>query len=570
MRIHLVVCTILTLAAPAWCHVLAEEPAALPGRTPEEQAPQDKQDVRVTDFGAVADGRTDCLVPIQRAIDAVSADGGVVRFPRSDQPYLVGGTIVVRSSHVVLSGYEATIKLADGSANGTSNGRATESQVHVLRVTGERDRQVRNVCIEGLTIDANIYEQKGYYNPRAIVVEHASGVLVRKVKIVRTFVGLDFGAGSSNCEAHDCVIEDWTEDAFDASGDADKGSGTITTNIRFVNCHARGAPNSTGNAWEIEDGVRHVRVVDCSVSDVPRGNAFGIRNHWTVGPIDVSRNIELRRVRISKVNGKYGIYSHSAPRDRFPTNRLTNVRLIDVVCPAPILFYGPLENVKIVGGRFGVIHLGYDYGEKNRPEPGMPQPLDDTTVRINSTQARHINIYAQAGAFTLSNVLVNAGGEAPFDHAIRIAGSSEVRIIGCTVTGATRAGLALRQQASPQITNSIIWGNHLPFLLGLSKPSLQHCCVQGGTPAKVADRGGNFNNDPLFTHGPSGSFYLGHTDSGQQTNSPCVDAGSEPAAFQSFDEFTTRTDQAGDKGTVDVGYHYVPKRGSDTVNTKSD
>ena len=79
MRIHLVVCTILTLAAPAWCHVLAEEPAALPGRTPEEQAPQDKQDVRVTDFGAVADGRTDCLVPIQRAIDAVSADGGVMR-----------------------------------------------------------------------------------------------------------------------------------------------------------------------------------------------------------------------------------------------------------------------------------------------------------------------------------------------------------------------------------------------------------------------------------------------------------------------------------------------------------
>ena len=181
------------------------------------------------------------------------------------------------------------------------------------------------------------------------------------MKIVRAFVGLDFGAGSSNCEARDCVIEDWTEDAFDASGDADKSSGTITTNIRFVNCHARGAPNSTGNAWEIEDGVRHVRIVDCSASDIPRGNAFGIRNHWTAGPVDVSRDIELRRVRITNVGGKYGIYSHSAPRDRFPTNRLTDVRLINVVCPAPILFYGPLENVEITGSHSVRIKLAESY-----------------------------------------------------------------------------------------------------------------------------------------------------------------------------------------------------------------
>ncbi len=550
MRMYLVVCPILLLAAPVWCHVLADEVA---GPT------QAKRDVRVTDLGAVADGRTDCLASIQRAIDAVSATGGVVRFPGSEQPYVVGGTIVVRSDNVQLLGDEATVKLADGAANGTRNGRTTESQVHVLRVTGDHNRQIRNVRVEGLTIDANIYKQNEYYNPRAIVVEHADNALIKDVKIVRAFVGLDFGAGCSNCEARGCVIEDWTEDAFDASGDADKGSGAITTNIRFFNCHARGAPNSTGNAWEIEDGVRHVRVVDCSVRNVPRGNAFGIRNHWTAGPIDVSRDIELRRVRITNVGGKYGIYSHSAPRDRFPTNRLTDVRLIDVVCPAPVLFYGPLENVEIIGGHFGVIHLGYEYGEKNRAEPGALQPLKDTTVRISNTQARHININAQGGTFLLNNVLVNAGGETPFDHAIKVVGGSEVRIIGCTVTGATTAGLALRRQAAPQIVNSILWGNHQPFLLQSAKPSLQHCCIQAGTPAEADDEGGNFNKDPLFAHGPGGGFYLSHMESGQSTNSPCVDAGSEPAAFQSFDEFTTRTDQAGDKGTVDVGYHYVPQ-----------
>ena len=540
-----------------WRPRIAEPLGIVPG----EQAQPAKRDLRVTDFGAVADGKTDCLEPIQRAIDTVSADGGVVRFPKSDQLYLVGGTIVVRSNHVELSGSGATIKLADGAANGTKNQRTTESQVHVIRVTGKRKRQVKDVSIKGLTIDANIYGQKDFYNPRAIVVEYADGVLVKDVKIVRTFVGLDFGAGSSNCEARDCVMEDWTEDAFDASGDADKGSGAITTNIRFINCHARGAPNSTGNAWEIEDGVRHVRVVDCSVSDVPRGNAFGIRNHWTAGPIDVSRDIELRRVTITNVGGKYGIYSHSAPRDRFPTNRLTDVRLIEVVCPAPILFYGPLESVEIAGCKLGVIHLGYDYGAKTSPEPGKPQPLDDTTVRITNTQARHVNINAQSGTFKLNNVLIDAGGKAAFDHAINIAGGSDVYIRGCTVTGAAKAGLALRQQASPRIVNSILWGNRLTFLIESSaKPSLRHCCIRDEIPAEVADNGGNFNKDPQFTRGPSGGFFLSHTDSGQTTNSPCVDAGSEPAAFRGLDEFTTRTDQTRDTGTVDVGYHYVPNR----------
>ena len=545
MQIHSIIVVGLLLVGPLSQVSLGEKARKATPRT-----------VNVSDLGAVADGRTDCLKPIQKAIDAVAAaGGGVIQFPKSDQPYLVGGTIVIRSNNIELAGYGATIKLSDGAANGTSKKRMTESQVHVIRVTGVRDRQVRKVSIQGLTVDANIYQQKDFYNPRAIVVEYADHVLVKDVKIVRTFVGLDFGAGSSNCEARNCVIEDWTEDAFDASGDADKGSGAITTHVRFVNCHARGAPNSTGNAWEIEDGVRHVRIVDCSVSDVPRGNAFGIRNHWTAGPVDVSRDIELRRVKITKVGGKYGIYAHSAPRKRFPKNRLTDVRLIDVTCPAPILFYGPLENVEIAGGRFGVIHLGYEYGEKNRPQPGEPQPLGDTTVRISNTRAVHININAAAGRFRLRNVLVDAAGEAGFDHAIKIVGGSDVRINGCTVTGARKAGIALHR-ASPRIANSIVWGNRDSFFFDAAKPSVGHCCIQGKIPSAVLDKGGNFRVDPLFTTGPRGDFYLSHTSAKQKKNSPCIDAGSTLAAFLGFDEFTTRTDQVRETAAVDVGFHY--------------
>ncbi|MBQ15934.1 MAG: hypothetical protein CMJ65_02290 [Planctomycetaceae bacterium] len=525
---------------------------ALPAGPSPAAAPSQRS-VSVVMFGAIADGKTDCRQPIQKAIASVAAaGGGIVRFPKSDKPYLVGGTITLTSSDVVLLGPGATIKLADGAANGTRGQRTTESQVHVIRVTGTPQRKLRNIGIKGLTIDANIHRQADFYNPRAIVIERAEHVLVADVTIVRTFVGLDFGAGSSHCEARNCIIHDWTEDGFDASGDADKGSGAITTDIRFVNCHARGAPNSTGNAWEIEDGVRRVRVVDCSVTDVPRGNAFGIRHHWTAGPIDVSSDIELRRVTIKNVGGKYGIYSNSAPRDRFPTNRLTDVRLHDVICPAPVLFYGPMENILIEGGKYGTIHLGWDYGSKSKPNPGDPRPLVNTTVRIRNAQAGHINIFAQSGNFDFHNLLIDATG----DHAFNIFEGTRVRIAGCTLTGAAKAAIALHGQAAPKIVNTILWGNPRPFATEVGKPSLDHCCVQGGVPRVAIDKGGNVASDPLFTKGPRGTFYLADTASGQKKSSPCINSGSGLAAFLRLDEFTTRTDRIRDTKTVDIGFHH--------------
>ena len=527
--------------------------------------PSPQKRVDVTDCGAVADGVTDSLPAIQQALNQVqTAGGGVVFFPASEKPYLVRGTIQVRGSGTVLSGTGATIKLADGVANDTRQQRTTESQVHVIHIAGTPRQPVQKVQLLGLAIDANIYQQADYYNPRAVVAEYASRLLVSDVKIVRAFVGLDFGAGSSYCEARDCVIEDWTEDAFDASGDADKGSDAITTHITFLRCHARHAPNSTGNAWEIEDGVRHIRVEDCSVSDVPHGNAFGIRNHWAAGPVDVSRDIQLRRVQITAVGGKYGIYSHSAPRDQFPRNRLVDVRLYDVFCDAPVLFYGPLERVEIEGGRFGALHFGWDYGAKNRPEPGGPRPLQGTRVRVCNTQVSHLDLNATAGEFTLQNVLVLAQGEEGLPQGLRIrGGAGRVRLVNCTVTGARTAGVDLRQGAAPRMVNSIIWGNADAFRVLDSGGMLSHCCIQGGVPKTLEDQGGNFADDPLFVRGTHGPCYLTSARVGQSVASPCIDAGSELAAFAGLDERTTRSDNLPDRGVVDVGFHQripLPRR----------
>jgi parallel beta-helix repeat protein len=72
----------------------------------------------------------------------------------------------------------------------------------------------------------------------------------------------------------------------------------------------------------------------------------------------------------------------------------------------------------------------------------------------------------------------------------------------------------------------------------------------------------DISKDPLFVIVDSvenGNYFLSHRDSGQKRNSPAVNRGSEAAAKLGMGYKTTRTDKAGDKGRVDMGYHYPVK-----------
>jgi predicted outer membrane repeat protein len=64
------------------------------------------------------------------------------------------------------------------------------------------------------------------------------------------------------------------------------------------------------------------------------------------------------------------------------------------------------------------------------------------------------------------------------------------------------------------------------------------------------------DGNPLFIAGPLGAYYLSQTSSGQASNSPCVDTGSDTALNLALDDRTTRTDGVYDSGTADIGYHY--------------
>jgi hypothetical protein len=108
---------------------------------------------------------------------------------------------------------------------------------------------------------------------------------------------------------------------------------------------------------------------------------------------------------------------------------------------------------------------------------------------------------------------------------------------------------------SAQIVNCIIWGNTAfldPQLPPDSAPT--YSCVQGWTGGGV----GNISDDPLFTTGPLGSYYLSQYVAGQWGQSPCVDAGSTTALALGLNALTTRTDNGPDFDRVDMGYHYPP------------
>lgn len=113
--------------------------------------------------------------------------------------------------------------------------------------------------------------------------------------------------------------------------------------------------------------------------------------------------------------------------------------------------------------------------------------------------------------------------------------------------GASGAG-GIRAAATTTITDCIIWGNSSQVS---GTPGISYSDVEGGYAGE-----GNINADPCFVTGPLGDYYLSQVVAGQAFDSLCVDAGSDTAANLEMDEFTTRTDEIGDGGIVDMGYHY--------------
>ena len=134
----------------------------------------------------------------------------------------------------------------------------------------------------------------------------------------------------------------------------------------------------------------------------------------------------------------------------------------------------------------------------------------------------------------------------------------EARFTGCIITGNAgnqMGGMTAVGNLNLTMTDCIVHGNegrdfkvYEPAVVTITCSDIE--TVDGS----VWPGEGNINEDPLFTSGPDGEFYLSQAAAGQAEDSPCVNAGDPQAAqFRG----STRTDQIPDRGVIDMGYHYT-------------
>ncbi len=123
----------------------------------------------------------------------------------------------------------------------------------------------------------------------------------------------------------------------------------------------------------------------------------------------------------------------------------------------------------------------------------------------------------------------------------------------CTVTGNLGYGVANTETCVATLENCVLWNEGADEILVSADATvnIRYSDVRGGA---VGD--GNIDVDPGFVRGPIGLFYLSQLAAGQAIDSQCVDAGDGLAETLGLDTHTTRVDEVGDAGAVDIGYHY--------------
>lgn len=140
----------------------------------------------------------------------------------------------------------------------------------------------------------------------------------------------------------------------------------------------------------------------------------------------------------------------------------------------------------------------------------------------------------------------------------------------CTISGNSArregGGIYSGSYSSPVVSDCIVWANSPEgiFIQSGGSMSVEYSCVEGGF-----EGGGNIDSDPLFASGSDGDYYLSSVAAGQESSSPCIDAGNGSAFTRGLEGLTTRTDERPDAGVADMGYHY-PTRLRTTCSLNED
>ncbi|MBN1551739.1 DUF1565 domain-containing protein [bacterium] len=194
----------------------------------------------------------------------------------------------------------------------------------------------------------------------------------------------------------------------------------------------------------------------------------------------------------------------------------------------------------------------------------------------NSTLSGNVASYNGGGFYLydsdayITNCLVtnNDGG---WDGGGILCNESHPILLNCTFSLNNYYALAA-PYCSPHLTNCILWNDFGEVYAASDPPThsrvpiITYSLIEGGYSGS-----GNIDADPMFVAGCYGDYFLSQTLSGQETDSPCIDHGSDLAENIRFnsgsgemgmDQTTTRTDLLPDSDRVDMGFHYFSPYGA--------
>ena len=200
--------------------------------------------------------------------------------------------------------------------------------------------------------------------------------------------------------------------------------------------------------------------------------------------------------------------------------------------------------------------------------------IRDSAITANSANQMGGGIFSGIGSTTIANCVIANNSAAGNGGGILSSQGSSLTLSNCTITGNTTdeygGGLSVDYQTSATIidcilsANSAARGNAIALLQG-SSSTVSFSDIHGEGETTYADADSTLNTgagvisaDPLFATGPLGAYYLSLVAAGQANDSPCVNAGSDTSANLGLNLYTTRVDDMGDSGLVDMGYHYEP------------
>jgi unsaturated rhamnogalacturonyl hydrolase len=316
-----------------------------------------KRDFVITDFGAVADGKTDCTEAIARAISACAEKGGgrvvipagefltgaihlqsnvnlhletdsVLKFSTDPQAYLPAvftrfeGTELYNYSPLI---YALSQKNVAVTGEGMLDGQADETNWLAWKRTGARAKLVK-LAADNVPVEQRQFGQGDNLRPDFIEFNRCQNVLIEGVKIRRspmwelhpllctnvTVRGVDIvshGANNDGCDPESCrdvLIEKCLFDTGDdciaiKSGRNNDGRrvGVPAVNLIIRDCTMRDGHAGTAIGSEISGGCSNVFVENCQMSSPNLVCALRLKSNAARG--GVLQNIFMRNVNVGVV-----------------------------------------------------------------------------------------------------------------------------------------------------------------------------------------------------------------------------------------------------------------------------